>query len=89
MLKLDLILQIMNQIDHLNVNNRRKNHKEFIKNNKLISKSEQRFTIDMHHVFTEEINITALSANNDKRMQTIDAIETYAYGTNKDLVNEK
>ena len=40
-------------------------------------------------VFTEEIKKIALSSNDDKRMQSIDSIETYAYGTSKDLVNEK
>ena len=30
-----------------------------------------------------------LSSNNDKRMKSIDSIETYAYGTSKDLVSEK
>ena len=27
--------------------------------------------------------------NDDKRMQSIDLIETYAYGTSKDIVSEK
>ena len=40
-------------------------------------------------VFTEEIRKIALSSNDDKRMQSIDSIETYAYGTSKDLVSEK
>ena len=40
-------------------------------------------------IFTEEINKIALSSNNDKRMQSIDSIETYASGTSKDLVSEK
>ena len=31
----------------------------------------------------------ALSSNDDKRMQSIGSIETYAYGTSKDLVSEK
>ena len=30
-----------------------------------------------------------ISSNDDKRMQSIDSIETYAYGTNKDLVSAK
>ena len=30
-----------------------------------------------------------LSSNDNKRMQLIDSIETYAYGTSKDLENEK
>ena len=40
-------------------------------------------------MFTHEINKIALSSNNDKRMQSIDLIETYAYGTSKDLVSKK
>ena len=35
-------------------------------------------------LFTEEINKIALSSNDDKRMQSIDSIETYVYGTGKD-----
>ena len=37
----------------------------------------------------EEINTIALSSNEDKRMQSINSIETYAYGTSKDVVGEK
>ena len=59
------------------------------KNNKLISKSQQIFRSEKHNVFTEEVNKTALSANDDKRMQSIDPIETYAYGTSKDLPCKK
>ena len=43
----------------------------------------------MHNVFPEEIIKISLSSNDDKRIQSIDLIETYAYGTNKDLVSEK
>ena len=42
-----------------------------------------------HNVFTEEMNKIALSSNDDKRMQSIDSIETYACGTSKDLVSDK
>ena len=42
-----------------------------------------------HNVFTEEINKISLSPNDDKRMKSFDLIETYAYGTTKDLVSEK
>ena len=38
----------------------------------------------MHNIFTEEINEIALSSNEDKRMQSIDSIEIYAYGTTRD-----
>ena len=42
----------------------------------------------MHNVFTEELNKTAVNANDDKIIQTIDSIETYSYETSKDLVSE-
>ena len=43
----------------------------------------------MYNVFTEESNKIALSSNDGKRMQSIYSIGRYAYGTRKDLVNEK
>ena len=33
--------------------------------------------------------MVALSSTDDKRMQSIDLIETYAYGTSKNLVGKK
>ena len=59
----------------------KKGNKEFIKTNKLILKAEQRFRSEKHNVFTEEINKIALSLYDDKRMQSIDLIETYVYET--------
>ena len=50
-------------------------------NDKIILKSEQRFKRDHHKVYTEEVNKTALSSDDDKRLQTFDKIETYPYGT--------
>ena len=50
--------------------------KEVIKNNKWISKIQQRFKSERHNVFTEEINKIASSSDGDKRMQSIDLIET-------------
>ena len=44
---------------------------------------------EKHNVFTKEVNKIALSSNDDKRMQSIDLIETNVYGTSKDLVSEK
>ena len=38
---------------------------------------------------TEEINDFGLSLNDDKIIQSIDSIETYPYGRNKDLVYKK
>ena len=52
----------------------RESHKEFIENNKLILKLQQRFTINNHYVFTEEVSRIALSANDDKKIQLIDSI---------------
>ena len=51
--------------------------------------TQQRFKSGSHNVFTEEINKIVLSSNDDKRMQSIDSIETYAFGTSKNLVKEK
>ena len=62
------------------------NHKEFIKSNKLILKSQQRFRSKKQIVFTEEVKKIALSANDHKIIQSINTVETYAYGTSKDLV---
>ena len=53
-----------------------KNHKEFIRNNKSILKTQPRVKIERGNVFTEEINNVVLSLNDDKIMQSIDLIET-------------
>ena len=86
--------QLENKINHLsknnlNENNPRQNHKTFIKKNKLILKSQQRFKCKKYNVFTKQVNKIALSANDDKRIQSIDLIKTYAYRTSKDLVCKK
>ena len=49
----------------------------------------RRFKSERYNVFTEEINKITLSSSNDKSMQSIESIETYAYGTSKDLKCEK
>ena len=71
------------------MNRLKKDNKEFIKNNKLILKTQQRFKSERHNAFTKEINKIPLSSNDDKRMQSIDSIETYPYEINKDLVIKK
>ena len=40
-------------------------------------------------MLTEEFNKITLSSNDDKRMQSLDSIETYAYGTGRGQVSEK
>ena len=52
--------------------------------NKLILKTQRRFKNEKQ-VFTVEINKIALSSNDDKRMQSIYSIETYAHGMTYDL----
>ena len=54
----------------------------------MILETQQRFKSE-RFVFTEEINKTALSSNDDKTMQSIYSIETCTHGTNKDLVSGK
>ena len=57
-------------------------HKDCLLNNKIMLKLQQRFKSKAHCVYTEEINMTALSSNNDKRLQTFDRITIYPYGSN-------
>ena len=40
---------------------------------------------EKHDIFTEEINKIVLDSTDDKRI-TIDSMETYAYGTRRDLL---
>ena len=59
-----------------------KNYKDCLFNNEIILKSQQGFKSDHHNAYTEQINKTALSSNDDKRLQIFDKIKTYPYGTN-------
>ena len=59
-----------------------KNYIDCLHNDKIILKPQQRFKSDHHDVYTEELNKNALSADDDKRLQTFDRIKTYPYGTN-------
>ena len=60
-----------------------------MKNNKLISKTEQEFRSEKHNIFSQEINNIALRSNDDKRIKSIDSVGTYAYETSKDLICKK
>ena len=85
--------QLENKVSHLEkkieVDSLKKDLKEFIKNNKLTLKAQQRFKSERHNIFTENINKIALSSNDDKRMQSIDLAKTRAYGMSKNLVSDK
>ena len=59
----------------------KKYHEEFINNNKLILKSQERFRSE------KQVNKVELSANDGKRIQSIDSIETYTYETNKEMTH--
>ena len=52
--------QLENKINHLEkiklIQIVLKNHKEFIRNSKSISKTQQRFKSEKHNIFTKEIN---------------------------------
>ena len=58
------------------------NYKDSFFNGKTKMRSQLRFKIDLHNVYTEEVNKIALSSNDDKRLQTLDRITTYPYGSN-------
>ena len=58
------------------------NCKDSLFNNNTILRSQLRFKSDLHNVYTEEVNKIALNSNDDKRLQTIDRVTTYPYGTN-------
>ena len=64
-------------------------HNLSLRKYKLILKTQQRFRNEKCNVFAEEINKIALSSNDDKRIQSIDSIETCAHRTSKDLVRKK
>ena len=86
--------QLENKINYveknkLEIDRIKENHKEFIKKNISILKIQKMSKSQRHNVFTEKINNIALRSNDDKRMQSIDSIETDAHGTVKDLINEK
>ena len=57
------------------------NYIDCLLNNKIILKLLERFKSDHHNVYTKQINKIALSSNDDKRLQTLDEITTYPYGT--------
>ena len=56
-------------------------YKDCLFNDKIISKSQQRFKSDLHKVYTEEVYKTELSSD-DERLQTFDNTTTHLNGTN-------
>ena len=62
------------------------NYKDCLFNGEVILKSQQRFNIDYHKVYTEEVNKIALSSNDDKRLKTFDEIKTSPYRTTNEML---
>ena len=57
-------------------------YEDCLLNNKIILKSQQRFKSDYRNVYLEQINKTALSSNDDRRLQIFDKMTTHPHGTN-------
>ena len=57
-----------------------KNYVDALFNDEVIIKSQHRFRSDHHKVCTEEVNMIALTSNDDKRIQTFDKVTTFPYG---------
>ena len=64
------------------------NYIDCLFNNKTIHRSQERFKIYYHNMYTEEVNKIALSSNDDKRLQTSDRITTYPYGTRELMIKQ-
>ena len=85
-------IQFENKIKHLGKNkidiNRitKNHHKESLKNNKSILKTQPIIKIEGYNIFNEEISKIVLSSNDNKIIQSTDSIETYR--TSKDLISE-
>ena len=58
------------------------NYKDCLFNNKTVYRPQERFKSYSHDVYTEEVNKTAVSDNDDKRIQTYAGITKYPSGTN-------
>ena len=56
------------------------NYKDCLLNDKVVLKSQQRFKIERHDIYTENVNKIALSSNDDKRLIALDKITSYPYG---------
>ena len=55
-------------------------YKKCLLDDKVILKSQQRFKSESHEVYTEDVNKTALSNDDDKRIVSPDKISSYPYG---------
>ena len=65
------------------------NYKDCLFNNKTVYRSKERFKSYYHVMYTEEVNKTALSSNDDKRLQTFDKITTHPYRASEIVMIDK
>ena len=65
------------------------NFKGYMFNNKTAHRSQERFKSYYHVMYTEEVNNIALSSNDDKRLQTLNRITAYPYGTHEMMMINK
>ena len=61
---------------------------KLVKSNKLILESQHKLRSEKYNVFIEEVKEIALNTKDDKRIQSIDSMETYVYGRSKDLIRK-
>ena len=62
------------------------NYKDFLFNNKTLYRPQERFKSYCHVMYTEEVNKTALSSNENKRLKLPDKITTCPYGNHDQTV---
>ena len=54
-------------------------YKNYLLNDKILLKSQQRFISNKHDVYTEDVYKIALSNDDDKRIVSLDKISSYPY----------
>ena len=59
-----------------------------IKNKGIISRWQRKFRTQKHNVFTEDVNKIAMRADDNKRIQSTNSIETFVCGTSKDIIHK-
>ena len=58
------------------------NYKNYLFNDEVILRSQQRFKRDYHDMYTQEVNKVASRSRDNKRLQTFNKTESYPHGKN-------
>ena len=64
-------------------------YEDCLLNSEVILNSQQRFNSDHDKVYTEVVNKTAFSSDDDKKLQTFDRVTTYPQGTTNEMMTKK